>query len=258
MLATSIPEHEKAFFETGEDVMGKAFDISEQSLVVPGEKRKLPFFFCPRSNGDTSYLYEEETPKDRIVLHFTAGYLRGDVATLTTPDFHVSVPFIIARSGAIVNLWSSKYWSYHLGPGAVGGNTEMSKRSIAIEISNIGYLKPIGDKLVTLYSDRDVYCTRRERRFYNKLDQPYRGQTHFAAFTDDQYKNLARLLRYLCAAYNIPATFLPENKRYETFSPAEAEAFRGISSHVNYRPNGKWDIGPAFDWARLIKAVGKI
>ena len=32
--------------------------------------------------------------------------------------------------------------------------------------------------------------------------------------------------------------------------------FRGVTSHVNYRPTGKWDIGPAFDWERLIKAVG--
>jgi N-acetylmuramoyl-L-alanine amidase len=255
MRATSIPNHERVFFETGEDALGKSFQISQQSLIVPGERRKLPYFFCQRSNGDQSYFYPDETPKTQIVLHFTAGYLRGDVATLTQPDFHVSVPFIIARSGAIVNLWSSRFWSYHLGPGAVGGNTEMSKQTIAIELSNIGYLRPIGDDLVTLYSNKDVYCSRRERRFYTALKTPYRGETHFASFSDEQYKSLIRLLRYLCATHQIPAEILPEAKRFETFTLQEAQRYRGIASHVNYRPNGKWDIGPAFDWDRLQRGL---
>ena len=31
--------------------------------------------------------------------------------------------------------------------------------------------------------------------------------------------------------------------------------FSGIVSHVNYRNEGKWDIGPAFDWNQLIEKV---
>jgi N-acetylmuramoyl-L-alanine amidase len=31
--------------------------------------------------------------------------------------------------------------------------------------------------------------------------------------------------------------------------------FRGIVSHINYRESGKWDIGHAFDWNRVIHGV---
>jgi len=58
---------------------------------------------------------------------------------------------------------------------------------------------------------------------------------------------LISLLRYLTAQYNIPRTFLPENKRHITGTESELPNFKGITSHVNYRTSGKWDIGPAFD-----------
>ncbi len=65
----------------------------------------------------TGYYYETEHKKERIVLHFTAGNVRSDMITLTTQDRHVSVPFVIARDGTIYQLFSSKFWSGHLGAG---------------------------------------------------------------------------------------------------------------------------------------------
>jgi hypothetical protein len=46
---------------------------------------------------------------------------------------------------------------------------------------------------------------------------------------------------------------LPEPKRYTATD--EVLNFRGIVSHVNYRDTGKWDIGPAFDWNKVIQGV---
>jgi N-acetyl-anhydromuramyl-L-alanine amidase AmpD len=169
----------------------------------------------------------------------------------------VSVPFVIARSGHIYNLWASKYWSYHLGPGAIGGNSAMSQRSIGIEISNIGFLrKKAGGLLHTVYSSDDVYCTEQETGFYQKLPTAYRGEQYYATFTNAQYNALISLLRFLTARYNIPRTFLPVATRFNPFAnAAEAEGFKGICSHVNFRPSGKWDIGPAFNWGRVEKGL---
>ncbi len=251
MKATSIANHEKTFFETGRDSDGKEFELTEMTVPIKGTNEVLPYINCRPKNGDTSFFYQEKNTKTQIVLHYTAGYIKGDVAALSRPNNHVSTPFIIARNGKILNLWSSAYWSYHLGSGAIGGNTNGSKRTIAIEMSNIGFLKRIDNKLVTVYSDTDVYCDIREKQFYTKLESPYRGELYYARFTRRQYHSLQLLLRYLTAEYNIPRAFLPEDQRYITGAENELVNFKGIVSHVNYRSSGKWDIGPAFDWEKI-------
>ncbi|HRQ49305.1 MAG TPA: hypothetical protein PLR74_02135, partial [Agriterribacter sp.] len=68
-----------------------------------------------------------------------------------------------------------------------------------------------------------------------------------------QMDSLVILLRYLTAQYNIPRAFLPEPQRYQ--ATQDVLSFKGIVSHINYRPTGKWDIGPAFDWNGLIAGV---
>lgn len=253
MKATSIANHEKAFFDTGKDSDRKEFMLTDKTVPIKGTDLVMPYLHCRPKNGDASFYYHEKNEKNQIVLHFTVGYLKGDIAALSRNNVHISTPFVISRNGNIINLWSSAYWSYHLGKAAVGGNTNGSKRTIAIEMSNIGFLKRIGDKLVTVYSDNDVYCDISENQFYTKLDLPYRGEQYFATYTKQQYNSLLLLLRYLTTEYNIPGNFLPENKRYITGVQNELVNFKGITSHVNYRSSGKWDIGPAFDWEKIIK-----
>jgi N-acetylmuramoyl-L-alanine amidase len=110
--------------------------LMENSIFRTGKQgtnESLKVLDCTRANSDTSYYYKEETVKKKIILHFTLDYLKGDIATLTTN--HVSVPFVVGRSGLIYNLFASKYWSYHLGPGASGGNTAMSKDCICVASS---------------------------------------------------------------------------------------------------------------------------
>jgi N-acetyl-anhydromuramyl-L-alanine amidase AmpD len=256
--ATSIPQHEASFRENGIDSSGTKFILTDETVKINDALGgDITFVDCRKQVPDTSFYFQDVVPKDQIVLHFTAGYLKGDIAQLTRQGVEVSVPFIIARSGLIYNPWASKFWSYHLGPGAIGGNMQMSQRSIAIEISNIGYLRRRSDgQLHTLYSTDDVYCSESETAFYQKLPQPYRGEQYYARFTNVQYNSLLLLLRFLTKRYNIPRKFLPPDKRFLPFSSAaEATSFKGICSHVNYRPTGKWDIGPAFDWARLEKGL---
>jgi N-acetylmuramoyl-L-alanine amidase len=258
MKATSIPQHELSFRQNGIDSSGTKFLLTDETVNIPDKAGgKITFVDCPKEVGDKSYFYEDVFPKERIVIHHTAGYLKGDIAQLSRQGSEVSVPFVIARSGHIYNLWASKYWSYHLGPGAVGGNSAMSQRSIGIEISNIGFLrKKTGGILHTSYGTNDVYCSETETAFYQKLPTSYRGERYYAKFTNAQYNSLILLLRFLTARYKIPRTLIPPVKRFEVFgSAAEAEGFKGICSHVNFRASGKWDIGPAFDWAKVEKGL---
>ncbi|HEX5026363.1 MAG TPA: N-acetylmuramoyl-L-alanine amidase, partial [Agriterribacter sp.] len=211
------------------------------------------------------YYYALEHPKQRIVLHFTAGHIRSDLAALTRDNYHVSVPFVIGRNGMIYQLFSSKYWSGHIGKGLGNDGTgnAQDKCTIAIELSNYGYLTERGGNLETYYSRQkdaagreapvDVYCSLSERDAYYKTSQPFRQQHFFAAYTDRQIESLTILLRYLTAQYNIPRVFLPEPQRYQVTD--DVLSFNGIVSHINYRPTGKWDIGPAFEWNKLIADV---
>lgn len=255
MKATSIPGHEKSFFTNKTDSYGKTFTLADKSINIKNSSEIMNYVNCRRANNDESFFFKETFDKTQIVIHFTAGYLKGDIATLTTPTNHVSVPFILARNGTILNMWSSSYWSYHLGPGAIGGNTIGSKKTIAIEVSNIGYLNKVGNNLTSSYSDTDIYCGLDETGFYEKVDEPYRGHAYYATFTNAQYNSLIVLLRYLTAQYDIPREFLPAQNRYITGSAPEIPDFKGIVSHVNYRETGKWDFGPAFNWDRLINGV---
>ena len=235
------------------------FETKPFSIPLENEDTQLQGYTVRPSNGFTGYFYDENVKKEKIVLHFTAGHLKGDLLSLTSKKRgHVSVPFVIGRDGKIFQLFNAKAWSYHLGRGAKGGNTTQSKKSIGIEISNFGPLTLKDGKLETIYSrlnggPKHIYCSEEDTDQYIKLDKPFRGYKYFASYTDEQYGTLITLLRHLTKKYDIPREFLPEEGRYE--ASMKAAEFKGILSHVNFRETGKTDIGPAFDWNRVIKGV---
>lgn len=255
----NIAASEADFRSRGVDSDGKKFVLSPFQVQIPGSGDSFEVVSAKRDNGDQSFFYNEVVPKQRIVVHYTAGYLKGDLAALTKPNNHVSTPFVVARDGTIYNLFSSKNsWSYHLGPGAQGGNKEMSSSAVAIEMSNLGYLRPSGQNLITYMSGDAPYCTLADKDAYVVTKTPFRGYTYFASFTDAQYKSLINLLRYLTKTYNIPPAFIDEPARYDVYK--SVASFRGITTHVNYQPQsyGKWDIGPGFDWARVMGALASV
>jgi hypothetical protein len=62
------------------------------------------------------------------------------------------------------------------------------------------------------------------------------------------------LLKFLCAKYNLPKTFMNEPERYAIMTANVFASYTGIASHVNCRMD-KVDIGPAFDWNKIIKLM---
>jgi N-acetylmuramoyl-L-alanine amidase len=243
MKAALIDAYEADFAANLTDNSGQKFNGSVST--------QFPFPLTILTATTTSGFYTAQpVPKSMVVLHYTAGYLKGDIAQLTQQDYRVSVPFILARSGMVYQLFSSSFWSYHLGPNASGGNLQGSQRSVPIEISNIGPLAPDNaGNLHTMYGDR--YCTLAETQYYTKLDTPYRGFTYFASFTESQYTSLKALVGYLCKKFSIPSGILPETTRYKLFDNAAGASYKGIASHVNFRPD-KTDIGPAFNWSAVM------
>jgi len=124
MLASNIALHEDDFMENHIDSEGK------KHIIVMDSSKNFPYAYI--WSDSTGYYYKEETKKEIIVLHYTCGFLKGDIATLTEQDSHMSVHFVIARNGIAFQLFDTKFWSYHLGRNALGGNTFNSKRSISI------------------------------------------------------------------------------------------------------------------------------
>ncbi len=251
MRVEKIPQHEQSFEQTGMDSDGKRHILIKKAIEIFSEDAFLNYIEARPEDGDESYFYRTRCDKTQIVLHYTMGYLKGDIATLSKHRYHVSVPFVIGRNGGIYNLFHSYYWSYHLGRGAVGGNATQSKKTIAIELSNIGPLIKEGNDLKSTYGD--VYCSLDQDQYY--WQQSFREYDYFATFTDAQYQALILLLRYLTARYDIPRRILPEERRYS--ASREVPSFAGIVSHVNYRATGKTDIGPAFDWQRIAAGLQK-
>lgn len=204
-------------------------------------------------SGVSDYFYTGADPKglQGIVLHHTAGYLKGDLGTLVQTGNHVCVPYVVSRDGNIYHLFDeSKYWAYHLGAGAVGGNTVLSKKTIAIEMSNIGSLTLSGDNLLTGYGDK--YCGVADKHYYSVLPTEFRGSRYYASYTAEQVAAVRDLVKYLSTRYGIPLTQLDNGKAYQTFkTDAEALAWKGLSSHINYRATGKTDVGPVFPWYEL-------
>ena len=250
MRESQIKKHEEGFVSQQTDSNGTKYTISEIQQGDATVLRAVP-------QGVTDYYYEQKEKKQAIVVHFTAGYLKGDLASLCKQSNHVSVPYLIARNGNIYQLFDPDYWAYHLGKGAVGGNSNLSMRTVPIEISNIGYLVEDGDNLKTIYGD--IYCSKSETSYYTKIDSPFRNQKYFATFTDVQYNSLNDLLRYLCGKYNIPREFIQGTARFKVFSTkTDARNFRGICTHINFRDSGKWDIGPAFDWDCIVEDEKKV
>lgn len=202
-------------------------------------------------DGRDNYFYKASHTKRKVLLHYTLGFLGGDLSTLTQDEWHVSVAFLVARSGKIIRLFNPDYWSYHLGNGAKGGNEAMSKESVAIELSNIGQLEKSGNWMWNYVGDK--YCRASETNHFIDLGYKYRNHRYYARFTTEQYAATKELLKRIVAKYGMQQKFLGSSARYIQFANSSAaQDYNGICSHVNFRPpTDKTDIGPAFDWGAI-------
>ena len=193
----------------------------------------------------------EVTPKDLIVLHFTAGTTAEAAMAWwkQTPE-RVATAFIVDVDGQILQAFDPKFWAPHLG--IIGDNNVTDRRSIGIEIVNPGPLRLKGQMLYwwpPAMQFGTPYCGVGEISKYVKLETPWRGERYFAAYPEPQVVAVCELVRDLCEKFQIPSTIPAEEIRGE-HSPF-FKSWDGIAGHHNYRKD-KSDPGPAWPWGRLL------
>jgi LysM repeat protein len=198
--------------------------------------------------------FAETFPKDLIVLHFTAGSsARSAYDSWRSTPVQVATAYLVDTDGTIYECFPPNYWAYHLGiTGAAAANWKHDKRSIGIEIANVGPLKPDPAKPQQLNwwpnDFKTKYCTLAETTKY--VAAPYRGYNHFASFPSVQSDAVVSLVQHLCKAFSIPRVLPPEAQR-TAFNMDFFKSFQGIATHQNFRKD-KTDIGPAFPLARVV------
>jgi N-acetyl-anhydromuramyl-L-alanine amidase AmpD len=169
-----------------------------------------------------------------------------------TPE-RVATPYIVERDGTIFEVFDPRFWAYHLGIPAKTGVPAGSqdRRAVPIEIVNVGPLRPdktIAGQLNWWPGDfGHKWCTTADSGSY--IAAPYRGFNHYAAFPDPQMQAVAALVAWLGAKFSIPRQLAPSERRM-AYDLEYFRGFRGVAAHHNFRPD-KFDVGPAFDWAKL-------
>jgi len=158
-----------------------------------------------QSRLKSTQYFQEETPKNQIYLHHTAG--NGNAVGVakywdSTKD-RIATAFIIGNQGTIVQCFSSREWAYHLGlKNAPFSNMgvpykALDKNSVGVEVCNWGMLKEKNGKFYNyvggLVDDSEV----------TELDKPFKGYTYWHKYTDKQIESLRQLVVYLCETYGI-------------------------------------------------------
>jgi hypothetical protein len=193
--------------------------------------------------------YKDVYLKKQVILHHTVSGIgiAGDLKTWKDFEDHIATFVIIERNGTINQLFSSKYWGYHLGC----GKSILDKHSIAIELDSWGQLKEKNGKLYTVYnSEVNVPIIR--------YDKPFRGEYIFEAYSEAQLVSLGKLLLLLNKNYNIPLIY---NEDMWDVSQKALSGEPGIWAHVSFRPypseKNKWDVHPDPNLISLLKNISK-
>lgn len=206
---------------------------------------------------------KEETKKKQIVLHHTAGNSSapGTIKMWDADDRgRIATCVVISGKGLskdtldgeICQAFSSKFWAYHLGikPDVFKSRgiayQSLDKISIGIEICNWGPLTKKGDKFYN-YVDREValdqVCT---------LATPYKGYTHYHAYTDAQIESVRQLLLYWKGIHGIDLTYREQDMW--SVSDRALKGENGLYTHNSYRRD-KSDISPQPKMIAMLKSL---
>jgi N-acetyl-anhydromuramyl-L-alanine amidase AmpD len=230
--------------EMDHDVLPKpAAPSAVTGIEINQKKLRLPL----------NCFHQEAFPKDLIVLHYTAGSTaRSAFDTWVNAANKVATAYVVDVDGTIYEFFDPKHWAHHLGiVGPEAAGFKHHKRSIGIEIVNVGGLKPDPTKPNQLNwwpnNFGTKFCMKSDTSKY--VQSKFRGIEFHAAFPEVQQKQVAKLVKHLCESFGIKKEIPPKSK-IEAFDVPFAAGFKGVLSHQNFRKD-KIDVGPAFDWTKL-------
>lgn len=191
--------------------------------------------------------YDDVYTKNQIVLHHTVSGpgIQGDLNTWKNYNSHIATCVIIDRDGTINQLFSSRYWGYHLG----AGKTSLDQHSIAVELDNWGQLEERNGKLYTVYdSVVDVETVHYPLGF--------RGEQLFEAYPVAQLRALGELLLLWNKTYGITLEY---HEDMWDVSERALSGEDGVWAHVSYRPwpakKNKWDVHPDPNLKSMLRTI---
>lgn len=191
--------------------------------IKPIDLSKIEFLNFPKSE-----YFAEEYEKRQIVLHHTIsgpGY-RGDIATWKRLKSRVATCIVIARDGIPYQLFSSKYWGWHLGV----GTSNLDARSIAIELDNWGPLKKDG---LNGYKTKTYGNKISSDAPVMKYPNNWRGEKYFEGYTEEQVRTTLELILYWHKTYGIPLDYKED---MWNVSERALNGEPGIWTHASFRP----------------------
>jgi len=190
------------------------------------------------------------TDKEYLFIHHTAGWnnpydsIRGwnnDSRGIVGTEFVMGGQNIRNNNdkydGEVLQAFPEGYYGWHLGK---NGNQKMHTNSVGIEICNFGQLKN-GKTWSGAKAHKDQIV---------KLDKPFRGFSEFHRYSDDQIKNLEKLIKHISSRDGIdvrkglPALVKKIGvKAFEFQSDAYYGRVKGLWTHTNTRKD-KFDCFP--------------
>lgn len=201
---------------------------------------------------DSSQYIKQQTPKDKIFIHFTAGSKSAPnvIKYWNSDEPRVSTAYVIGGDdGNAYECYNPDYWSFHLG--VKGTNGSLDKSSVGIEICSYGPLKKVGDKYfawpanwTTEVSPSEVY----------ELTSEFRGYKYYQAYTQDQLNTLEKLLEFIIDEYNIPVQSAFNMSWFEFNEELIAKKTPGIWTHTNVRK----DKSDSYPDQRLLDILNRI
>jgi len=208
----------------------------------------------------------EVVPKTTIYLHHTAGSADpyGVLRWWNETSERVATAFVIGgkptrpshkwTDGELVQVFSSKYWAYHLGlkqsnlpPGSLSSK-DLNAQAIAIEICNWGYLERRADGKFYTYVNSAVPADE-----VLDLGHDWRGHRYWHRYTDAQVEICRELCAYLADKNHIPTCY-----KGDAMFELDIRAFQGepgIWTHASVRPD-KTDCSPQPHLIEMLKELG--
>ncbi len=237
-VAVAAASNHEATAETENSGIAVAPQILESQKIEKNRYRLTADQYLP-----------QETRKDLIILHFTAGRSSESAyKTWKASPERVATAYGVDADGTVCEFFPPECWAYHLG---VKGTHAHDRRSIGIEIANVGPLKLAPDNREQLnwwpanWGTR--YCALDAIDAYKRAS--YRGIDYFATMPEPQQEAVGTLVRALCQRFQIPREASVQ-ARSGDYDPVRFAQYRGVATHSNFRRD-KWDVGPAFDWDHL-------
>lgn len=146
-----------------------------------------------------------------IIYHYTAGpSLERTVRLFQNSASNVSAHYVIGKNGRIVQMVDLDRAAHHSGSRScrLGGRNHVNRFSIGIEIANWGWLVQRGqpyrirrpDGTIVQQSCGHLMCTSTGSQYSGPPPINARGR-YWEPFTDDQYRALIQLTRYLLSHF---------------------------------------------------------